>query len=76
MAKGSMLTVPQSWIGSVFSSIFTCDNLKEKFQKGKCGGTPNEDQRIIFSLYFAYGVDVATDLASTLTPYPSHYPIR
>ncbi|KAH7396260.1 hypothetical protein BKA66DRAFT_557129 [Pyrenochaeta sp. MPI-SDFR-AT-0127] len=57
-----------SWIGSVFSSIFTCDNLNEKFSKGKCGSTPNENQRIIFSLYFAYSVDVATDLAIMFLP--------
>lgn len=57
----------QSWLGSAFSSVFTCDNLREKFSKGRCGGTHNEDQRIIFSLYFAYSVDVATDLASTAT---------
>jgi hypothetical protein len=56
----------QSWLGSVFSSIFTCDNLNEKFKKGKCGGTRNENQRIIFSLYFAYAVDVATDVASKI----------
>lgn len=60
-----VLRQTQSWIGSVFTSIFTCDNLNEKFSKGKCGGTPDEQQRIIFSLYFAYSVDVATDLAST-----------
>ncbi|OAL45166.1 hypothetical protein IQ07DRAFT_661946 [Pyrenochaeta sp. DS3sAY3a] len=57
-----------SWIGSVFSSIFTCNNLKEKFSKGKCGGTLNENARIIFSLYFAYSVDVATDLAIMFLP--------
>jgi hypothetical protein len=59
-----MLTPLQSWLGSVFSSIFTCDNLVEKFKKGKCRGTRNEDRKIIFSLYFAYAVDVATDVAS------------
>lgn len=69
--SGASLALPlvlmrlQSWIGSVFTSVFTCDDLNEKFSKGKCGGTPNEQQRIIFSLYFAYSVDVATDLAST-----------
>ncbi|KAH4033735.1 hypothetical protein HBI81_154470 [Parastagonospora nodorum] len=57
-----------AWVGSVFSSIFTCDNLKEKFEKGKCGGTGNENQRIIFSLYFAYAVDVAADLAIMFLP--------
>ncbi|KAH7071383.1 hypothetical protein BKA63DRAFT_578587 [Paraphoma chrysanthemicola] len=51
-----------SWLGSVFSSIFTCDNLKDKVRRSKCSGTPNGTQRIIFSLYFAYAVDVATDL--------------
>lgn len=59
-----ILSQKQSWLGSAFSSIFTCDNLAEKFQQGKCGGTSNEQQRIIFSLYFAYAVDITTDLAS------------
>jgi hypothetical protein len=63
-----ILSQSQSWLGSVFSSIFTCDNLVEKFQQGKCGSTPDEQQRIIFSLYFAYAVDITTDLASE-----SHY---
>ncbi|CAO2647391.1 Nn.00g083130.m01.CDS01 [Neocucurbitaria sp. VM-36] len=65
---GILIFCVLSWIGSVFSSIFTCNNLKEKFSKGKCGGTANEDQRIIFSLYFAYSVDVATDLAIMFLP--------
>lgn len=74
----SMLILTQSWLGSAFSSIFTCDNLNEKFKKGKCGGTRNEDQRIIFSLYFAYAVDVATDIASKIIVLrlPSHSDIN
>jgi hypothetical protein len=48
--------------------MFTCNDMNRKFKQGKCGGTPNKDERIIFSLYFAYSVDVATDLASTLIP--------
>ncbi|XP_014550861.1 hypothetical protein COCVIDRAFT_114401 [Bipolaris victoriae FI3] len=57
-----------SWIGSIFTSIFTCNDLKEKFSRGRCAGTPDEQQRIIFSLYFAYSVDVATDLAIMILP--------
>jgi hypothetical protein len=60
--------------------MFTCNNMNRKFKQGKCGGTPNEDERIIFSLYFAYFVDVATDLTSTfiLTHIPRHpsYPLQ
>ena len=46
----------------MLSSIFTCNDLNAKFNQGKCGATPNETQRVIFSLYFAYSVDVLTDL--------------
>jgi hypothetical protein len=60
----TILNQLQSWLGSVFSSLFTCDNLVEKYQQGKCGGTPDEQRRIIFSLYFSYAVDITTDLAS------------
>ena len=49
----------------MLSSIFTCNDLNEKFNRGKCGDTPNEAQRVIFSLYFAYVVDVLTDLIGT-----------
>jgi hypothetical protein len=66
----------KSWIGSVFSSIFTCDDLKTKYAQGRCVGTANENDRIIFSLYFAYSVDVATDFASMLNkPLTLHYEI-
>ncbi|KAJ4987861.1 hypothetical protein SVAN01_06591 [Stagonosporopsis vannaccii] len=58
-----------SWLGSVLSSIFTCDDLNAKFNQGKCGGTPNEAQRVIFSLYFAYAVDVLTDLMVMILPF-------
>lgn len=51
-------------MGSKFILTDVIEDLKEKYQEGKCGNTPNENQRIIFSLYFAYAVDVATDLAS------------
>lgn len=43
-------------------SIFTCDDLHAKSKEGKCGRTPNEAQRVVFSLYFAYSADVLTDL--------------
>jgi hypothetical protein len=54
----------QAWVGSVTSTLTTCDDLKKEFNEGQCGGTRSEDQRTIFSLYFAYSLDVATDLAS------------
>ncbi|KAH8731846.1 hypothetical protein GQ44DRAFT_603720 [Phaeosphaeriaceae sp. PMI808] len=65
---GTLVFCVVAWIGSVLSSIFTCNNLKEKFTKGKCAGTANETKRIIFSLYFAYAVDVATNLAIMFLP--------
>jgi hypothetical protein len=59
-----VLTNIQAWVGSIISTLTTCDDLNAEFREGQCGGTSNEDQRVIFSLYFAYSVDVATDLAS------------
>ncbi|KAG9201969.1 hypothetical protein G6514_005164 [Epicoccum nigrum] len=53
----------------VLSSVFTCNDLNEKFNRGKCGGTSNEAQRVIFSLYFAYAVDVLTDLMVMILPF-------
>ncbi|KAF2641382.1 hypothetical protein P280DRAFT_399230 [Massarina eburnea CBS 473.64] len=57
-----------AWIGSAVSSLTTCNDLKAKFSRGKCMDTPNEAQRVIFSLYFAYGLDVVTDIAVMLLP--------
>ncbi|PSN61723.1 hypothetical protein BS50DRAFT_504047 [Corynespora cassiicola Philippines] len=65
-----------SWIGSVLSTIFSCDDLAAQFSQGKCGESPSEKQRIIFSLYFAYGVDVATDLAVMFLPLRLTYNLR
>ncbi|KAI4951900.1 hypothetical protein J4E91_003361 [Alternaria rosae] len=57
-----------AWIGSITSTFTTCDDLNAEFREGQCGGTPDEDRRVIFSLYFAYSVDVATDLAIMFLP--------
>ncbi|CAN9213767.1 unnamed protein product [Alternaria alternata] len=57
-----------AWVGSIVSTLTTCDDLNAEFKEGQCGGTANEDQRVIFSLYFAYSVDVATDLAVMFLP--------
>ncbi|KAH9882528.1 hypothetical protein J1614_000764, partial [Plenodomus biglobosus] len=65
---GVMFFCILAWLGSALSSVFTCNDLHEKFSKGRCGGTPNENQRIIFSLYFAYSVDVVTDFAIMFLP--------
>ena len=46
------------------TTIFVCDDQKAKYSQGICA-KPNEQQRARFSLWFAYAVDVATDLAGT-----------
>jgi hypothetical protein len=44
------------------TTIFVCDNQKAKYNEGVCA-KPDEQKRAFFSLWFAYAVDVATDLA-------------
>ncbi|KAF7680468.1 hypothetical protein GT037_002119 [Alternaria burnsii] len=57
-----------AWVGSIVGTLTTCDDLDAESREGQCGGTANEDQRVIFSLYFAYSVDVTTDLAVMFLP--------
>lgn len=54
----------QSFIGSSMTTIFVCNDHKAKYNEGQCA-EPNEQERARFSLWFAYAVDVATDLAGT-----------
>lgn len=56
------LTAVKSYLGSVMTTIFLCDDDKAKYNEGVCAKT-NEQKRAQFSLWFAYAVDVATDLA-------------
>ena len=46
------------------TTIFVCDSDKVKYDQGMCA-KPHEQKRARFSLWFAYAVDVATDLAGT-----------
>ncbi|KAF2704598.1 hypothetical protein K504DRAFT_507071 [Pleomassaria siparia CBS 279.74] len=51
-----------SFIGSTMTTIFVCDDQKAKYNQGICV-KPNEQKRAQFSLWFAYALDVTTDLA-------------
>jgi hypothetical protein len=44
------------------TTIFVCDDQRAKYNQGMCA-KPNEQKRAQFSLWFAYAVDVVTDLA-------------
>ena len=46
------------------TTIFVCDDQKAKYNYGMCA-KPNEQKRAQFSLWFAYAVDVAGDLAGS-----------
>jgi len=60
----SLLTLGQSYVGSAMTTIFVCDDQKAKYNYGMCA-KPNEQKRAQFSLWFAYAVDVAGDLAGS-----------
>lgn len=60
--------VIQAWIGSSMTTIFVCDNQKLKYTQGICA-KPNEQKRALFSLWFAYAVDVTSDLAVMFLPF-------
>jgi hypothetical protein len=48
------------------TTIFVCDDQKAKYNEGVCA-KPNEQKRALFSLWFAYAVDVTSDLAGMAT---------
>ena len=50
------------------TTIFVCDDQKAKYNQGICA-KPNEQKRAEFSLWFAYAVDVASDLAVMFLPF-------
>lgn len=62
------LTCLQAWIGSSMTTIFVCDNHKAKYNQGICA-TQHEQKRAQFSLWFAYAVDVTSDLAVMFLPF-------
>ena len=66
------LTRAQSYIGSAMTTIFVCDSNKDKYSQGICA-KPHEQKRARCSLWFAYTVDVATDLSGT---YASTFELR
>jgi hypothetical protein len=47
---------------SSMTTIFVCDDQKAKYTEGACA-KPDEQRRALFSLWFAYAVDVVSDLA-------------
>ncbi|KAI4698600.1 hypothetical protein J4E81_005823 [Alternaria sp. BMP 2799] len=61
----------RSYVGSAMTTIFVCDDQKAKYNYGMCA-KPNEQKRAQFSLWFAYAVDVAGDLAGPNVPSVSH----
>ncbi|KAI3233245.1 hypothetical protein DTO012A9_3289 [Penicillium roqueforti] len=50
-------------IGCILSSWFSCSSFHAWFTAGQCN-TPRDHRAAVISLYYAYGVDIATDLAS------------
>ncbi|KAF2114826.1 hypothetical protein BDV96DRAFT_494291 [Lophiotrema nucula] len=57
-----------SYIGSTITTLTVCDNQGAKYNRGECAKA-NEQKRAQISLWFAYGVDVATDLAVMFLPF-------
>lgn len=48
-------------------TLLVCDDHKAQYNQGTCG-KPIEQFRFRFTLWFSYGVDVATDLAGIQLP--------
>ena len=63
-ATSILADILKSFVGSSMTTIFVCDDHKAKYNQGKCA-KPNEIKKALFSLWFAYAVDVATDLTGT-----------
>ncbi|KAI4950053.1 hypothetical protein J4E91_004709 [Alternaria rosae] len=64
-----------SYVGSAMTTIFVCDDQKTKYNYGICA-KPNEQKRAQFSLWFAYAVDVAGDLAVMFLPFRMTWNLR
>ncbi|KAF2279162.1 uncharacterized protein EI97DRAFT_371273 [Westerdykella ornata] len=65
---GIVLFVILSWLGSLLSTLTICSSMRAQLSEGRCGQTPGEQKRTVFSLYFAFAVDVATDIAVMVLP--------
>ncbi|KAI1674362.1 hypothetical protein L13192_01109 [Pyrenophora tritici-repentis] len=68
-------SLTSSYIGSSMTTIFVCDSNKAKYGQGVCA-KPHEQKRAQFSLWFAYAVDVATDLAVMFLPFRMTWNLR
>ncbi|KAI4954751.1 hypothetical protein J4E86_006061 [Alternaria arbusti] len=64
-----------SYVGSAMTTIFVCDDQNAKYNYGMCA-KPNEQKRAQFSLWFAYAVDVAGDLAVMFLPFRMTWNLR
>ncbi|KAJ5286063.1 hypothetical protein N7524_001369 [Penicillium chrysogenum] len=54
-------------IGCILSSWLSCSSFHAWFTAGQCD-TPRDHRAAVISLYYAYGVDIATDLAIMILP--------
>ncbi|KAK4862945.1 hypothetical protein LT330_010719 [Penicillium expansum] len=54
-------------IGCILSSWFSCSSFHAWFTSGQCN-TPRDHRAAVISLYYAYGVDIVTDLAIMILP--------
>ncbi|CAI6336544.1 unnamed protein product [Periconia digitata] len=56
-----------SWIGCIITSVSSCKSMRVFFRNGSCA-SPEELQVQIISLYYAYAIDVLTDLMVMFLP--------
>ncbi|KGO40834.1 hypothetical protein PEX2_075080 [Penicillium expansum] len=54
-------------IGCILSSWLSCSSFHAWFTSGQCN-TPRDHRAAVISLYYAYGVDIVTDLAIMILP--------
>ena len=60
---GKVLTIPQFLVGAVTSSMLSCSSMKAWFTAGACS-TPRDVKVASISLWYAFAVDLLTDLMS------------
>ncbi|KAF1829142.1 hypothetical protein BDW02DRAFT_574258 [Decorospora gaudefroyi] len=64
-----------SSIGSALSTIFVCNDHSARYKEGICN-KPDEQRRVVSNLWYAYAVDVATDLAVMFLPFCMTWNLR
>jgi hypothetical protein len=70
--RGPVLTTFQFLVGAVTSSMLSCSSMKAWFTGGACS-TPRDTKAAQISLYYAFAVDILTDLMSMLpSPIQQH----